>query len=895
MNNIDLKIEKYIKKFNLKGYKFEDKYFDKNNKNKELKKYFKKPIGLYDPFGININPLTGNEYENLYKNDKPLLYKKDPLIGVQAPVTYRNLACNWVDLIIYQNVNDILNSIRDNQITIIQAGTGVGKTVIVPKIALQVFNFQKKVVCTVPKQIIAKNNAVYSAKCLDVKLGEHVGYYYMGKNETSSKTMLTFTTPGSLKSTLTGGDPLLSNYSCIIIDEVHERSIQTDQLLLLIKDILVKRPDFRVVLLSATIKLSDFKKYYTDLPNNFTYNELDIPGKTFDVDIYYLEKPVLDWKKEALNRIINILKTTNSGDILVFIKSGGEGKMLCDDIKKNIKNVPNINPFCIVLESKMNDKDKEYATSEFAYLSHYDMDPNNPFTRKIVMATNVAESSITVDGIIYVIDNGFSLESSYYPKEDAHSLIEERISQASAKQRKGRAGRTTNGICYRMYTENEYNKFRDYPLPDVQKTDITSDILDAFSLPYINNVRDLRELYLNKLLSIPSDDFIKSSLNKLYGLNAITGSDDMGTITDIGKALGKFRAVEPNFAKAILASYYYYCKHDVVNIILISMEIDGRMELLFEKYRPSSKNLSKKEMEKEESVFLRKQKYFYSQYGDYLTMLNVYYNVKNFIGDNNLVNKTQARNWCKENGIRYNVFFLRSFNKAGDRWDLIGEKSMKINFTLQKIINPPELKKKYYNEYKNDGGMENIRDINNEIKNKKNVIIDFDENVNNKIMLTGGYNAKPYEINLFPDAKPVSSKEMNILMALSIGNITNYAVLVNKNKGIYKTCFPIEKIFCNFDKNTTFHPKVYPNIIMYHELFKTRMDQPILKLKLITKIPLDILNKIKADYSQFIKTCFQKQNNYKDKSYGDKKFKKDKTYGDKKFSKKKIDTKFKKK
>jgi hypothetical protein len=176
-NKINSIIEEYIKV--PVGYNF---------KNNNLKNHFKKPIGLFDPLGNNINPLTGLPYQNLYKNIDSIRYDDGPLRGVKVETTYRNLAYNWTQLKVYEFLVPILDSIHNHQVTLIKADTGVGKTVIIPKIALQAFNFQKKVVCTVPKQLNASSNAEYSAACLDVKLGEEVGYYYMGQNKTSNKT-----------------------------------------------------------------------------------------------------------------------------------------------------------------------------------------------------------------------------------------------------------------------------------------------------------------------------------------------------------------------------------------------------------------------------------------------------------------------------------------------------------------------------------------------------------------------------------------------------------------------------------------------------------------------------------------------------------------------------------
>ena len=708
MNNRNKNIKEYIKD--------PDKYiFNKKYLTKENQFSFKKAIGLYDPYGNNVNPFTLEEYENLYKNEK-LEYKSGPLQGITVPKTYRNLAYLWSNLEVYKYLNPILNSICKNQVTIIRAGTGVGKTVITPKIALQAFNFQKKIICSVPKRILAEKNAKYSAECLDVKLGEEIGYFYMGENLTTDNSKLIFTTPGSLKSLVTRDekDPFLSEYECIILDEIHERSVQTDQLLLLMKTIMEKRPEFRLILMSATIDLSQFEDYFTK-KSNFTYNVIDIPGKSFNVDLFYEKKALKPnmWKQETIKKIIKILNTTKSGDILVFIKSGADGNALCNELNNVVKKLNGINPFCVILEAKSPQEQREYAINEFKYKSHPDMDPSNPYTRKIVMATNIVESSLTVDGIVYVIDNGYSLEASYFPKKNARSLVETRISKAAATQRSGRAGRTTNGFCYRIYAEKEFNNFRDFPIPDVQKTDITNDILDLFMLNYIKNTGDVR-LFLKNLISPPSEDFIQSSLKKLYGTGCITTINNNGVITPLGKVISNFRSIEINMAKTILASYEYYCKNDVISIILICIKIDGRIENLFD-LRPNRK-LDKKDQEEQIKIIknLHKKK-FYSPYGDYITILNVYNSLKKYMESDNTIKNPKV--WCKENGISSNVF-VNKFDKKN--WDMIKNNSNKIKYILSSIYNP--IKNKNIIEIDKDFLEEDVnipKNKINEINNKK--------------------------------------------------------------------------------------------------------------------------------------------------------------------------------
>ena len=321
------KLKSYINTDIKLKYKYDSKYLD--DISIDLKRAFRKPIGLFDPLGENINPLTGKDYTDMYA-DNLLMYKKGPLDdGNKYKMTYSGQAYDWSNLTIYSHMPEILDSIKTNQITLVKAGTGVGKTVITPKAALQAFNFQKKVICAIPKRSATKTTAEYAASCMDVKLGEEIGYVYKGGNNVGKNTKLTFTTTGTLKSIITGTDQYLMDYDCVILDEIHERSVQIDQLLYFIKKILTKRPEFRLVLMSATVDTSIFKNYFRE----YIYKDFDYPGKTYHVDIIYELTPILDWKIAAINCLQKILTTTTEGDILIFIKSGGEGTTLCNSLK----------------------------------------------------------------------------------------------------------------------------------------------------------------------------------------------------------------------------------------------------------------------------------------------------------------------------------------------------------------------------------------------------------------------------------------------------------------------------------------------------------------------------------------------------------------------------------
>ena len=587
MVNSKISSIKKSKKSIIKNSKKEESKLTKVMSNEDL------PKGINDPFGLNINPLTNKPYQNLYQDELKSI-KGDTL-----PSTYSNLSRIWSSLLVYKNKDIILEGIAKNQVLLAKAGTGVGKTVIIPKLALHAFDYQEKVITTIPKKIITKATANFAAKCMDVKIGEEVGYYYKGENMSNRNgkdSKLIFTTTGSLISKMTGNDPLLKDYKCVIIDEAHERSVQTDILLLLLKEALLQRPDLKVIIMSATIDLQIFRNYFPK--SKFRFGEVDA-GNVLSYpieDIYLSEKPK-DWITESVKLIIKILKSSDKGDILVFGKSKGDGNKLCQlleqEIKKIDKSLVNFNPFCISLAGGISNEDETLATDEIAYLQLED-NKGNKYTRKVVVSTNVAESSLTVDGVEYVIDSGLQFTDGYYPDIKARSLLQESISKASAIQRRGRCGRTKPGICYHLYSKSDFEKMRDYPIPDIQKTDLTSYFLDLLRLPYINNINDLKKL-LSKFISSPHQSFIEDGLNTLYTLGCITNKSKTGKLTTLGEIVSKFRGLKPEMGVVLVNSYFYRCSNEVSKIIALMNIFDGQIESLFFPYQVNKRLPSKQE------------------------------------------------------------------------------------------------------------------------------------------------------------------------------------------------------------------------------------------------------------------------------------------------------------
>lgn len=651
-------------------------------------------IGIYDIEGINKNPLTNKDYENLYKDETI------EIEGEKLPRTYKNLAKKWSSFKVYNFRDEIVKSISHNNLTFVKAGTGVGKTVLLPKFALHAVNYKEKVITTIPKRIITRTNAEFAAQTLDVKLGEEVGYYFQGESKQSSKTKLLYSTTGSLISKLTGSDAELKEYKVIIIDEAHERNIQTDILLMLLKKILETRKDLRVVITSATIDLNFFINYFKDI-KDIKYNSIDVGSATlYPIKDIYLDKSTSDWQDAIIKVLMYILLSSTNGDILVFARSMADGIKICEKLAKQIdkynKNVKSklkdtktiklyggnnlsltggkvnskvknikitestksvidyLNPFCTYLASGVSKDMEELAISEHEYLKVF----NGKYYRKIVVSTNVAESSLTVEGIKYVIDTGLEYSDVYYPEYKSESLLESKISKASVKQRRGRAGRTAPGICYHLYTEKEYKALSDYPIPDINKTDLTDQILNLFRMPNINTLSDIKALF-DKLISPPEDKFINDAIQNLYLLGCLTNKTDMGKLTGMGFEISKFRSISSMMARMIIASYKLKCSDEIIRIAAMLLIADGQLSNIFYEFMPNSR-LSTSENKKEHQRYLNLRKQYKNDNSDILALLKIY---------DNWDKNGKSRAWSINNYINHSLMkktnrFIKTLNNV---------------------------------------------------------------------------------------------------------------------------------------------------------------------------------------------------------------------------------------
>lgn len=533
-------------------------------------------IGILDPEGKNKNPLNDEEYS----------------------IEYKQLSEYWKKLPAYEKRNEIIQCIRNNQVTLITSGTGSGKTVLVPKLCLHAIGYDKKLMVTLPKQIIAKNAAEFSAKTLDVKVGEHIGYKYRGSNKKKAgkKPNILYTTDGTAVSKLLE-DSVLSEYDSVIIDEAHERKIQIDLLLFLLKGVIDKRPHFKVIIMSATINPKIFSKYYKD----YSFQHIDVGGKTnFEIQSIFLDHQLdrnsnSKYLDEAYKIISQIYSNSgdNNGSIIFFVPSIIETVEVC---KMSVEKFPDI--FCVSVYSGVSKETEEIAQHLTLFKEMY---PDKK--RKLIVATNVAESSLTIEGIKYVIDSGYEVKSLYDPELNSDIIERGFITKAQVKQRMGRTGRTEPGICYHVYTKKEHDDMKDFPDASILTSNLYNEI---FKLMFIYPSLDSLKQILQKFIEPPKKEYINSAVDILKKLKLI---DTNNHLSKLGKVLRR-SPVSPVESIVLFSSQHLNCFREVCVILSVINHTKGNVSDLF-----TGEDSDKKR---------KKAKKYSVKNSDHLTMLRIY-------------------------------------------------------------------------------------------------------------------------------------------------------------------------------------------------------------------------------------------------------------------------------
>lgn len=509
--------------------------------------------GIFDPEGININPLNNLPYSDEYKA----------------------LAKMWSNLPAYNKRTEIVDDIKNNDIILIKSETGSGKSVLIPKFTIHTLDYKGLTVMTLPKKIITQNTAEFAAKTLDTPIGEYVGYQYRGEQVKSSKTILLFSTDGSIISMIKQ-DPLLMDIDILIIDEAHERKTQIDLLLYLIKTAISERKQqnlkpLKLIIMSATIDEKLFENYFKE----FKFKFLFLSGETnYEIKSFFLEDSILKernkYVEQGKERIEKIIKDINNGkseegDILFFVTSIAECKKITEELEEKFSD-----SFVMALYSGYPQELKPYVSNPLEY-KHL----NSNYKRRIFIATNVAESSITLDGICYVVDSGLEINVYYDPKKQVNIMEKQLVTKAQMRQRKGRAGRTKEGYCYHLYTKEEMENTKDFPEPEIKTIDLKNICLSFMQiesniLKKDASTEEVKHVF-QKLIQPPEDKYVEDG----FKFADKHGLIENNVLTTLGKLIVDTKM---DVFESLTLLYAYQYSREIFNKIFLIICILGRMK-----------------------------------------------------------------------------------------------------------------------------------------------------------------------------------------------------------------------------------------------------------------------------------------------------------------------------
>ncbi|XP_071929563.1 probable pre-mRNA-splicing factor ATP-dependent RNA helicase DEAH9 isoform X2 [Coffea arabica] len=446
-----------------------------------------------------------------------LFYSTSPLSSSSSGYGFASVEKQRQRLPVYKYRTAILYLVETHATAIIVGETGSGKTTQIPQFLKEAGWAEggRIIACTQPRRLAVQSVASRVAEEMGVKLGEEVGYTIRFEDVTNTDlTKIKFLTDGVLLREMMD-DPLLSKYSVIMVDEAHERSLSTDILLGLLKKIQRRRPELRLIISSATIEAKKISSFFSpskrrqallteDHGPNAEPAILSVEGRGFNVEIFYVEDPVPDYLQAAVSTVLSIHDQEAMGDILVFLTGQDDIDAAVQLLSEESRNGQNQGLIILPLYSGLPRAEQDLVFS-----------PTPRGKRKVVVSTNIAETSLTLEGIVYVVDSGFSKQRFYNPITDIESLIVAPISKASARQRAGRAGRVRPGKCYRLYTEEYFLKEMSAEgIPEIQRSNLVSSVIQLKALG-IDNILGF------DWLASPSSEAMIRALEVLYSLGVL--------------------------------------------------------------------------------------------------------------------------------------------------------------------------------------------------------------------------------------------------------------------------------------------------------------------------------------------------------------------------------------
>jgi ATP-dependent helicase HrpA len=444
--------------------------------------------------------------------------------------------------------DDLLAAIRDHQVVVVAGETGSGKTTQLPKICLELGRgIRGAIAHTQPRRLAARTVAQRIADELDVPIGEAVGYAVRFNDKTGEDTLVRLVTDGLLLAEIRH-DRLLRRYDTIIIDEAHERSLNIDFLLGFLHQLLPRRPDLKLIITSATIDPGQFAAHFSDAPI------VEVSGRTFPVEVRYRAEAAEQDQPDAIGDAVDeLLRESREGDVLVFLSGEREIRDTADVLRGRLGDDVDVLPLFARLSN---------AEQQKVFQAHR--------KRRVVLATNVAETSLTVPGIKYVVDPGFARMSRYSARLKVQRLPIEPISQASADQRQGRSGRTSDGICIRLYSEEDFLERPRFTDPEILRTNLASVILQMAAL-------DLGAVSDFPFLDPPDARQVRDGVNLLHELGALDPAAPAGKrLTAMGRKLARL-PVDPRMARMIIEADRLSCVEEVI-VIAAALSIQDPRE-----------------------------------------------------------------------------------------------------------------------------------------------------------------------------------------------------------------------------------------------------------------------------------------------------------------------------
>jgi RNA helicase HrpA len=441
---------------------------------------------------------------------------------------------------VYQHKDVIVDAMRRHQVIVVESPTGSGKTTQIPKILFDAgLSAEGRIAVTQPRRIAAVSVSHFIARQYGEEIPGRVGYKMRFVDETVPATRIVIMTDGILLQELKG-DPYLSEYDVIMVDEAHERSLNIDFILGLLKGILRERSDLKIVISSATINASVFSEYYDGCP------VVSIDARMYPVEVVYEPPEYLHDYTAVLEKIVEIVRDLDNsgdrGDVLIFLSGEGQIKNCITELQNQLNRKKTV---LLPLYGRLSQEEQERVFDEF------------PGKRKVIVSTNIAETSVTIDGVRYVIDPGFAKMNFYNTRNFTSSLVEVPISRASCNQRKGRAGRTAPGICYRLYTREDYDDRDLFTKEEIFRRDLSEVLLRMAEL----GIQDFEHF---DFISHPGRENIMGAVDVLKMFDAL---DEQRQLTSVGELMVKF-PISPRLSRMIVEAIKEY--PDVIEEVLVA-------------------------------------------------------------------------------------------------------------------------------------------------------------------------------------------------------------------------------------------------------------------------------------------------------------------------------------